>query len=95
DSTELSEGFQSAVVWAHHICGPPFFVFNAFVCLLILFDTDPRGKSYRKYLLSLQLFSISADILMSGYSPIIQFNCRLMYAESELAKFYNMEIAIV
>ncbi|GMR35689.1 hypothetical protein PMAYCL1PPCAC_05884, partial [Pristionchus mayeri] len=43
----------------------------------------------------LQFFSTLVDALMSGYAPIIQFNCRLMYAESLLAKLYNVDVAIM
>ncbi|GMR35605.1 hypothetical protein PMAYCL1PPCAC_05795, partial [Pristionchus mayeri] len=78
-----------------YISGPPFFVFNACVCLLIVLYGDPRGKAYRKYIFSLQFFSTLVDALMSGYAPIIQFNCRLMYAESLLMIYASCFFGVI
>ncbi|GMR46658.1 hypothetical protein PMAYCL1PPCAC_16853, partial [Pristionchus mayeri] len=90
NTTELSSEFQYAVSLAHLISGPVFFAFNAFVCLLILLDSDDRGKVYRKYLFALQFFSTLADAWLSTHSPIMQFNCRLMYNQSEIMIYFTL-----
>ncbi|KAF8370727.1 hypothetical protein PRIPAC_77156 [Pristionchus pacificus] len=95
NSTELSLEFQSAVAWAHHICGSTLAIFNAFVCLLILLDTDPRGKSYRKYLFPLQFFSTLADLFMDWYSPYFQLNALLIYSNSSMATFLDIPAAFM
>ncbi|GMR45617.1 hypothetical protein PMAYCL1PPCAC_15812, partial [Pristionchus mayeri] len=42
-----------------------------------------------------QLFSTVADLALSAYAPMVQFNCRLLYAESALAQFYDMTAALM
>ncbi|KAF8374707.1 hypothetical protein PRIPAC_81136 [Pristionchus pacificus] len=94
-SSELSAEFQSAVVWAHHFCGAISIAICALVSAFILVETDPRGKAYRKYLLFLQLSSISADIFMSTYSPFVMFNCRVMYGDSALAEWIEVVTSLI
>ncbi|GMS93045.1 hypothetical protein PENTCL1PPCAC_15220, partial [Pristionchus entomophagus] len=86
NTTELSAEFQSGIVLIHYFSGPLFFAFNAFVCILILIDSDSRGKGYRKYLFALQFWSTIADINLNIYAPFFQFNCRVIYADSAYSK---------
>lgn len=124
ESTELSVEFQLAIDWAHRICGALIFsfvfncinfsgivsfLFSNFVCLLIVFDSDPRSKSFRKYQLTVQvrtwiwfrisqtfqLLSFATDIALCLYSPIAQINCQIFYADSKLAEFYDIEMSMV
>ncbi|GMS81530.1 hypothetical protein PENTCL1PPCAC_3705, partial [Pristionchus entomophagus] len=68
-----------------------FFIINSLVCFLIVFDNDSKGKSYRKYLLSLQLSSTIADMFCNIYAPILLVNCRLAFSESLLAKYVALD----
>ncbi|KAF8361383.1 hypothetical protein PRIPAC_88306, partial [Pristionchus pacificus] len=96
NSTELSVEFQSNVVWAHHICGSISFIFSTFVCLLIVFEKDSRGKAYRKYLFSLQFTSILADLFMSTYSPfVLSLNCRVMYGDLILSQYIAVDTSLI
>ncbi|KAF8362067.1 hypothetical protein PRIPAC_88990 [Pristionchus pacificus] len=89
NTTEVSHEFQYAVILSHLVCGSIFLLFNMIVCLLIVLDSDSRGKAYRKYLLSLQFFSTLADAGMSAYSPFVQANCRVIYANSSLMIYFT------
>ncbi|GMR62861.1 hypothetical protein PMAYCL1PPCAC_33056, partial [Pristionchus mayeri] len=95
NSTELSGEFQSAVVWANHLIGATSFVISAVVCFLIVFDTDSRARSYRKYLFSLQFTSIATDLLMSTNSPFVMLNCRVMYTNSFVAEYIEIKNHLV
>ncbi|GMR40976.1 hypothetical protein PMAYCL1PPCAC_11171, partial [Pristionchus mayeri] len=86
----LSPATQFAISFAHHLCGVILFAVNALVCSLIYFDKDDRGKFYRKYLLSLQICSTSADLVLNVYSPIAQFNYRIVYANSSIANIVDI-----
>ncbi|GMT27391.1 hypothetical protein PFISCL1PPCAC_18688, partial [Pristionchus fissidentatus] len=55
-----------------------------------MFDDDPRGKAYRKYLMSLQVTSIALDWWFDIYSPILQMNCRIMFSNSRMAKIADV-----
>ncbi|GMT02740.1 hypothetical protein PENTCL1PPCAC_24914, partial [Pristionchus entomophagus] len=88
NSTELSVEFLAAIDFVNHFFGSLSF-FNLSVCLLILIDTDPRGKSYRKYLFSLQFFSTFADLFLSAYSLIVQINCPLIFSNSALSNIID------
>ncbi|GMR62263.1 hypothetical protein PMAYCL1PPCAC_32458, partial [Pristionchus mayeri] len=70
-------------------------LFNVFVCSLIVLDNDSRGKTYRKYLFSLQFFSTIADIGLSAYIPFFQVNCRVIYADSFFANYFGMLLAMM
>ncbi|GMR47245.1 hypothetical protein PMAYCL1PPCAC_17440, partial [Pristionchus mayeri] len=56
-STELPQQVQTAIITFHHVSGIIFVFVNVIVCLLIFFEYDARGRGYRKYLLSLQIYS--------------------------------------
>ncbi|GMS82831.1 hypothetical protein PENTCL1PPCAC_5006, partial [Pristionchus entomophagus] len=88
NTTELGRDFQSAVILSQHIYGSMFLVINAFLCILVVSDKDRRGKSYRKYLFCLQLFSSIADVELHIYSPFVQANCRVAYADSILMLYF-------
>ncbi|GMR45340.1 hypothetical protein PMAYCL1PPCAC_15535, partial [Pristionchus mayeri] len=90
NSTDLPEARRDVIVLVHHITGAVFFIVNLFVCLLIIIDSDPRGKSYRKYLFSLQASSTIFDLFSNVYTPFMLVNGRLIYSESFLAKHIDM-----
>lgn len=91
------------------ILGSIILVVNTFVCWLIIFDKDPRGKGYRKYLFSLQVvhsslrdeahgfqfFSTIADFALILYSPFVQANIRVIFADSIMAGYIGFVPAIV
>ncbi|GMT21463.1 hypothetical protein PFISCL1PPCAC_12760, partial [Pristionchus fissidentatus] len=90
NSTELDSFIQAAIVNFHHVTGVIFFSVNMLVCLLILFDRDPRGRSYRKYLLLLQCSSLLLDLNCNLYTPILQLNNLVIYSDSRLAQIVGM-----
>ncbi|GMS97189.1 hypothetical protein PENTCL1PPCAC_19364, partial [Pristionchus entomophagus] len=92
NSSELNASVTEAIVIFHHVSGVIFFLINMIVCFLIIFDVDPRGKVYRKYLLSLQLSSMMFDLLCNIYAPILLINSRLLYADSFLAQYIDMAV---
>ncbi|GMS82976.1 hypothetical protein PENTCL1PPCAC_5151, partial [Pristionchus entomophagus] len=95
NSSELSADFQSSVVTFHYYCGAILGSFNMMTCVLILWDTDSRGKSYRKYLFFQQFFSTLADLWMDAYTPFFQVNCRVLYADSALSKIINFSFFLM
>ncbi|GMR39071.1 hypothetical protein PMAYCL1PPCAC_09266, partial [Pristionchus mayeri] len=63
---------------------------NIIVCSLIMFDNDPRGKSYRKYIISLQISSMLMDVVLDAYVPILLINCRVIFSDSILAEYLDI-----
>ncbi|KAF8374053.1 hypothetical protein PRIPAC_80482 [Pristionchus pacificus] len=95
NSTELSVEFHDAVEVFNHAGGMLSFAFNSVMCLLILLDKDPRGKDYRKYMLSLQFFSTAADIFLSSYSLFVLINLPVAYSESALTHVFDALTACI
>ncbi|GMT03179.1 hypothetical protein PENTCL1PPCAC_25353, partial [Pristionchus entomophagus] len=95
NSTELSVGFQSIVVWANHISGAVLFAVNGLVCMLTVVDSDPRGRTYRKYLLNLQILSTLADMFACSCSPFLQFNCIIIYADEGITSVVGLTVALM
>ncbi|GMS91904.1 hypothetical protein PENTCL1PPCAC_14079, partial [Pristionchus entomophagus] len=75
--------------------GSIILLINGLLCCLIVLDRDVRGKSYRKYLFSLQFFSTVADLVMHGYFYFMQANCRVAYSDSFLASFADVLTGII
>ncbi|GMS93490.1 hypothetical protein PENTCL1PPCAC_15665, partial [Pristionchus entomophagus] len=59
--------------------GVIFFIVDACVALLILTEKDKRSSDYRKYLLSLQVFSTLTDVLFNLCVPIVVADSRVIY----------------
>ncbi|GMS81533.1 hypothetical protein PENTCL1PPCAC_3708, partial [Pristionchus entomophagus] len=95
NSTELNANISDSIITFHHVSdfkGVIFFLINILVCFLILFDTDSRGKAYRKYLLSLQISSMILDITCNAYAPILLINSHIVYSDSWLVKHIDISV---
>ncbi|GMS94213.1 hypothetical protein PENTCL1PPCAC_16388, partial [Pristionchus entomophagus] len=90
NSTELNPNISKVIITFHHVSGVVFFLINILVCFLIFFDTDPRGRIYRKYLMTLQISSMTLDLSGNIYTPIMLLNCRLLYSDSWIAHYIDI-----
>ncbi|GMS90433.1 hypothetical protein PENTCL1PPCAC_12608 [Pristionchus entomophagus] len=79
NSSQLDPGVERVIVLYHHISDVTFFIVNFLVGLLIVLDKDRRGIEYRKYLLSLQVFSTLTDVFFTLGIPILVVNSRVIY----------------
>lgn len=101
--TELSCEFQSTVVWAHHFCGDVYFhcfqgVFGCsgtislavsiFVSMLIISDAEPRGKFFRKYLISVQVRMLIVS-RTKNKSPFISHQYYQIYGLICIHRLFN------
>ncbi|GMT22159.1 hypothetical protein PFISCL1PPCAC_13456, partial [Pristionchus fissidentatus] len=88
--TELDSTVEQAIIIFCRTSGLTFFLLNVSLCLVIIFDSDVRGRGYRKYLIVLQTSSMTFDLFSNLYVPIIQVNCRILYSSSFLADYLDI-----